>query len=147
MLFLVVLMGGLLTLPSWAAAASLSSSVASSTSINIFRGKLPSIKTSLRLAALSFAITFVIRYIRLRKRQALDATSEWSRYANHPGTRARALGSLIFLQLLPLWIVTRLLRVVRMKDRAQALRTRTGNVFADGLLRLGYVMSNIVLFY
>ena len=98
---------------------------------------LPNRKNSLRILVLSLAVTFAVRLVRLQRRQALDATSEWARYANHPAARGRALGSLICLQLLPLWILTRTLTLCGKKERAERMRTRTGNVFADGLLRLG----------
>ena len=92
---------------------------------------------SLRILMITFTITFIVRMIRLRARQALDATSEWSRYAKHPTTRARALGSLLVFQLLPLWSFTRVLEFFGRDSWAQKTRTRTGNVFAEGLLRLG----------
>ena len=46
----------------------------------------------------------------VRRRQSVDATSEWERYARHPGARGRALLSLVLLQLGPLWVLSRLLR-------------------------------------
>jgi hypothetical protein len=54
-----------------------------------------------------------------------------------PGTRARAVGSLLFFKIMPLWIATRVCTLMGMKERAEKFRVRTGNVFADGLLRLG----------
>lgn len=98
---------------------------------------LPPKRISLQVLAFSLGVTIVVRLVRLQKRQALDATSEWARYANHPATRARALGSLTCFQLLPLWIATRILSICGKKAQAEEMRTRTGNVFADGLLRLG----------
>jgi hypothetical protein len=98
---------------------------------------LLSLRSSLRASFVAIAILFTIRMIRLRARQALDETSEWSRYANHPASRGRALGSLMFLQVFPLWSMTRILQLCGRSALAQKLRTRTGNVFADGLLRLG----------
>jgi hypothetical protein len=95
------------------------------------------IRTAWKIVKISFLAILVIRQWRLRKRQSLDATSEWSRYANYPGTRARALGSLLCLQLFPLWLVTRILQLSGREERAHRMRTRAGNVFADGLLRLG----------
>jgi len=105
--------------------------------IHNFKRGLPSARVTIRLVALSLVVSFLIQTIRVRRRQALDATSEWSRYANHPITRAKAVGSLLGLQLLPLWILTRILSSIGQKDRAERLRTLTGNSFADGLLRLG----------
>ena len=98
---------------------------------------IPNKKSSLRILMLSLAVTFAVRLVRLQQRQALDATSEWARYANYPAARGRALGSLICLQLFPLWILTKILTLCGKQERAERMRTRTGNVFADGLLRLG----------
>lgn len=98
---------------------------------------LLSIRGSLRILLVTYAAIFVIRMIRLRVRQTIDATSEWSRYANHPATRARALASLLIFQLFPLWSVTRLLQLCGRDTLAKKMRDRTGKVFAGGLLRLG----------
>ena len=57
-------------------------SAATSALSNLWPKRIPTRRLSIRIALSIFAITFVIRFIRLRQRQALDATSEWSRYAN-----------------------------------------------------------------
>ena len=49
---------------------------------NLWPKHFPIRRTSIRAAFAVLAITFIFRFIRLRRRQALDATSEWSRYAN-----------------------------------------------------------------
>ena len=137
---LVPLLVGLLNVPLRVlAATSQVSSTATSwkTWKQMLRLLLTKRSSIVRLLALSLAVSFTIRMVRLHRRQALDATSEWSRYANHPGARVRALGSLLCLQLLPLWIATRMLSLGGRTERAERMRTRTGNVFADGLLRLG----------
>jgi predicted unusual protein kinase regulating ubiquinone biosynthesis (AarF/ABC1/UbiB family) len=94
--------------------------------------------------------------IQLRRRQAIDLTSEWSRYSQHPGARGRALVHLIGFQVLPLFLFSRLLRVLErrkgkdMDDDSEhdddegensswrnRLLTHSGRVLADGLLALG----------
>ncbi|KAL7575880.1 hypothetical protein ACA910_003193 [Epithemia clementina (nom. ined.)] len=66
----------------------------------------------------------------VRRRQRIDATSEWERYAKHPGARGRALMSLVFLQVVPLWVLSRLFR-------AEKIEAKAGRVFTQGLLQIG----------
>jgi hypothetical protein len=110
---------------------------AASSFVQVAKHKLPSIRAAWKIVKISLVVILVIRQLRLRKRQSLDATSEWARYAKYPSTRGRALGSLLCFQLFPLWLSTRILQLVGQKERADRMRIRAGNVFADGLLRLG----------
>ena len=91
------------------------------------------VRTAIKLAVLSIAIVGLTQQVRVKRRQALDATSEWGRYAAHPGARGRAVMSLC-LQILPFWLVG---LVVRTRAARQHLRTRSGQLFANGLLQLG----------
>lgn len=74
------------------------------------------------------AISFV-DWVKVRRRQSRDATSEWSKYAKNPAARGRALVSLTF-QLAPLVVASRI-------TNRHALLTQAGRKFADGLLKLG----------
>jgi len=83
-----------------------------------------------------------------RKRQKLDPTSEWGRYADKPAARGQAL-SLLMMKLAPYVILPSLLDKFSKKKkedlseeeykstRAHKLRCRGGEMFADGLLKLG----------
>lgn len=70
---------------------------------------------------------------RARQRQALDATSEWSRYAQNPAARGRAV-MMIGLRLLPYWLRYKL---TFDKEKKQEVSTQSGRVFSDELLKLG----------
>lgn len=61
----------------WRAAAASTTTISST-----LQTYIPSRRDSVRIALATFFITFLLRWIRLRRRQTLDATSEWSRYAN-----------------------------------------------------------------
>lgn len=83
-----------------------------------------------------------------RKRQKIDPTSEWGRYADKPAARGQAL-SLLMMKLTPYAILPALLDKLAKKKkddlseeeykstRAHKLRRRGGEMFADGLLKLG----------
>ncbi|CAB9499800.1 OF BC1 COMPLEX KINASE 7, chloroplastic [Seminavis robusta] len=123
----------------WAASSAAAATTSSPSLLGSLWGKrtLPIARTCRKIIKLSLLSFLMIRWLRLQKRLSLDPTSEWSRYANHPGARGRALGSLVCLQIFPLWLVTRVLQLCKRKELAERIRTRTGNVFADGLLKLG----------
>lgn len=66
--------------------------------------------------------------VRVRRRQAVDPTSEWGRYADRPAARGRALGLLL----------TRVAPSLLFRNRATSeARQRSGDRLAEGLLRLG----------
>ena len=84
-----------------------------------------------------------------RNRQKLDATSEWGQYADNPAARGQAL-TLLMIQITPYAIIPALLDKLFSKTkredlskeeyestRAHKLRKRGGELFADGLLKLG----------
>lgn len=71
----------------------------------------------------------------VKRRQRVDATSEWGRYARNPGARGRALITLAFLQVLPLYLSVKMpLLRSSWKDR---ILDYSGNVLTDGLLQVG----------
>ena len=86
------------------------------------------------LLALVTVVTLsaTVNTIRSRKRQALDATSEWGRYASNPAARGRAV-MVIFLRLLPYWARQQFVNAKRKSE----LKTKGGAIFADSLLLLG----------
>jgi len=88
------------------------------------------------------------------RRQRVDATSEWGRYADFPSARGMALMALM-MKLIPYVILPGVIESItgKTKDgddyngytnkqeyelsKAHKMRRRGGEVFADGLLRLG----------
>jgi predicted unusual protein kinase regulating ubiquinone biosynthesis (AarF/ABC1/UbiB family) len=84
-------------------------------------------------AAISvWLVTVAVSTYRTKQRQTKDATSEWGRFAQQPGARARAIS----------WLITRqsflvlFSKLVRNKWRSQ-IREFAGRQFAQGLLQLG----------
>jgi ABC1 atypical kinase-like domain len=73
--------------------------------------------------------------VQVQRRQARDVTSEWSRYAHHPGARGRAFLWLA-AQVLPLCLMSRIPGAFD-EERRRDLRKRSGRIFATGLLKLG----------
>mmetsp|Transcript_22796 Transcript_22796/g.34501 ORF Transcript_22796/g.34501 Transcript_22796/m.34501 type:complete len:636 (+) Transcript_22796:141-2048(+) len=85
---------------------------------------------------LGFVVVSMMQYFearRARQRQALDATSEWSRYAQNPAARGRAV-MMIGLRLLPYWLRYKL---TFDKEKKKQVSTQSGRVFSDELLKLG----------
>jgi predicted unusual protein kinase regulating ubiquinone biosynthesis (AarF/ABC1/UbiB family) len=77
-------------------------------------------------------------WIRTKRRQAADATSEWGRYAAHPGARGRAAATLLFAQLLPLHFLSRILFPFKKEtERRDRYLRWTGGLLCTGLLQLG----------
>lgn len=97
----------------------------------------------------------VIENVMAYRRQKVDATSEWGRYADQPAARGMAL-SLLMMRLVPYALLPVILETFTGKkkesadnydgysskeeyesSRAHRLRKTGGQLFADGLLRLG----------
>jgi len=76
----------------------------------------------------------LLNLYRVKQRQKEDATSEWGRYAQYPAARSRAIASLLFLKLAPLFA---LMAVVSRKGSPlrDRLQRRAGDIFADNLIR------------
>uniref|UniRef100_A0A7S2XNR5 ABC1 atypical kinase-like domain-containing protein n=1 Tax=Attheya septentrionalis TaxID=420275 RepID=A0A7S2XNR5_9STRA len=99
-----------------------------------------------KLATSALAVTSVVGLVdmtRTRRRQAVDATSEWGRYADYPSARGRALATLL-IQLLPSMARAKFAGLTSSsptetthKKDARPYMARAGNMFAEGLLRLG----------
>ena len=95
-----------------------------------------------------YLLTNIVEGMKARKRQQLDATSEWGRYADKPAARGQAL-SLLMMQLTPYAIIPPIMDKLskRKKEdlseeeykstRAHKIRRSGGELFADGLLKLG----------
>ena len=153
---------------------------------------LATLRTSPRLAIKPIVYTSLIIYalatlwdaVATRKRQSVDATSEWGRYADDPAARGKAL-MILCMQITPYLMVAQLLKLLpggnskadkkekgaekkvngvngangavngskvngttaKTNDgdqpttwaqrKSESLKTKSGNLFADGLLRLG----------
>ena len=115
-------------------------------------------KRWMQLALVSAAACLFAETIRARRRQGVDATSEWGRYADHPALRGLALSALV-ASLVPYVALPSIIEKITGKSRGgdggdddyggygsreayesswpHALRRRGGGSFADGLLRLG----------
>ena len=88
------------------------------------------------LAAVVFiymSITVLLESRNSQRRQASDPTSEWSRYSSNPGARGRAV-VMIGLSLAPIWIKQ---IFSRKEEEKRRLRTKSGEHFAESLLKLG----------
>ena len=70
----------------------------------------------------------------VKKRQRIDATSEWGRYARNPGARGRALAVLALFKVLPLFLMTKLPLKRNWRER---ILEYSGGVLTDGLLQVG----------
>ncbi|KAI2501809.1 ABC1 family-like protein [Fragilaria crotonensis] len=90
------------------------------------------IRPALLLLIAFMSLSSLVSTMQTRKRQAMDATSEWGRYAKYPAARGRAV-MVIFLRLLPFWVRQRFAN----EERKTILKTKSGTIFADSLLRLG----------
>jgi hypothetical protein len=90
-------------------------------------------RTILTTALSAFVVNMTVKYVRCKRRQAIDATSEWGRYARNPGARGRALLTLALVKVLPLWLLA---QVVPAKQRANILQY-SGRLLANGLIQLG----------
>jgi len=123
--------------------------------------KIPKVQTILLGTILSASLYLAIDTFRTKKRQSLDDTSEWGRYADHPSIRGRALFGLMGrISFLLLWarMVNTILpggnffpmgrstntnnnakeqNLSQTAKKAAHIRTRAGVTFAEGLLRLG----------
>ncbi|KAL7543055.1 hypothetical protein ACHAXR_012347 [Thalassiosira sp. AJA248-18] len=134
--------------------------------LSFLQSRLQSIGTSFRglnkqkvkrIALIGLAIVSfinVIESIMAHQRQKLDATSEWGRYADKPAARGMAL-SVLMMRLVPYAVLPAIIEKItgNKKDgddyagyntkkeyessKAHNLRKRGGELFADGLLRLG----------
>jgi predicted unusual protein kinase regulating ubiquinone biosynthesis (AarF/ABC1/UbiB family) len=129
----------LFALPALLLAASFPSQAwAANTSIQqSIRSALPW-KRVFRGALLLWTFSAVISNIRLKRRQAKNATCEWSRYAQHPLARGRAIMWLVMQQAVFI-LVSKILSRLRGSGSSSALdiRNYAGRHFADSLLKLG----------
>lgn len=88
-------------------------------------------KGLIRVSLLGWGIFLAYSNYQVKKRQAKIATSEWSRYAQFPAARGRAIVWLFVQQAIFLLAS----KVVR--HRRSNIRQRAGRHFSDSLLRLG----------
>ncbi len=96
----------------------------------------------------------IVDTIKAHHRQKIDPTSEWGRYADNPSARGMAL-TILLMRLLPYAVLPGIIEKATKRSkkgvdyigyidkneyessRAHRLRKRGGQLFADGLLRLG----------
>jgi hypothetical protein len=91
------------------------------------------------IARLSFAVLFVssiFSTINTRRRQSMDPTSEWSRYARRPGARGRAILWLFVRQGFMI-LTARIVDSIGTDKIAARLRQNAGREFSNGILKLG----------
>ncbi len=111
-------------------------------------------KQRIKLVLASVAVCVAVDMIKAKKRQDIDATSEWGRYSDQPALRGLAL-SLLMIKLVPYLVLPAIIEKITGKSRngddyggygsrkqyelskPHELRSRGGELFADGLLRLG----------
>ena len=119
------------------------------------------IKTIFTIGLSIVVVRNLIQNMQAHKRQKVDPTSEWGRYADKPAARGQAL-SVLLMKLVPYAILPSLMEIftgIRKKSKddpdnvttyngysskeeyetskAHQLRNKGGGLFADGLLRLG----------
>ena len=106
------------------------------------------------LSTLLLGIQLYIAFdlILIHRRQRIDPTSEWGRYANHPSKRGLALMILI-VRMIPYVMFSSLLSLGRSSNEevkenqelpvswrfrnASKIRNKSGKILSDGLLKLG----------
>jgi len=89
-----------------------------------------------KIYGLMYVLAAIVTNVQSRKRQAIDATSEWQRYAKNPGARGQAIMTLSTKQLLFI-TAARILSIVGKKSKADSLRKYAGQKFSNGILKLG----------
>ena len=99
-------------------------------SIASFRAVVPW-KRVFKAGLVAWSVSSLISNYRVKKRQAILATSEWRRYALYPAARGRAIMWLM-MQQIALLLASKVVRF-----RRSALRQYAGTQFADSLLKLG----------
>jgi hypothetical protein len=102
------------------------------------------------IARYFFVVLFVssiFSTINTRRRQSIDPTSEWSRYARRPGARGRAILSLFVKQAFMI-LTARIVDSIGIDKVAARLRQNAGKTFSNGILKLGplYIKVRISLY-
>lgn len=85
----------------------------------------------------SIAIWQYVQHRQVKKRQALDATSEWGRYARNPGARGRALMALTTWVAVTGYGRARLWKWIGASKKAEQVLETSGQKLTTGLLQLG----------
>jgi hypothetical protein len=91
-----------------------------------------------RIVIIVWLVVSILSTIQTHRRQDQDATSEWSRYAEKPAARGRAILWLL-LQQACLLFMARLTSLLAGQQHSTATRIRqyAGHAFSNGLLKLG----------
>jgi hypothetical protein len=93
-----------------------------------------------RVVMIVWFLVSIVSTVQTNRRQAQDATSEWSRYAEKPGARGRAILWLLVQQALFILSARLTSTVVPQKyhhHTATRIRQTAGHSFSNGLLKLG----------
>lgn len=78
-----------------------------------------------------------VLYRQVKQRQALDATSEWGRYARNPGARGRALVALAMWVTMGGYARARFFQWIGALNKAEHVLQCSGQQLTTGLLQLG----------
>jgi predicted unusual protein kinase regulating ubiquinone biosynthesis (AarF/ABC1/UbiB family) len=81
-------------------------------------------------------VTAIFSNVKTRRRQSVDATSEWQRYAQRPAARGRAIMLLMVKQVCFI-AGARIAGLLGMDLAPASLRKHAGRKFSNGLLKLG----------
>jgi len=110
----------------------------SSTKIFNFVLKTVGWKNYARIIGLFSAMTAIYSNVKTRRRQSIDATSEWQRYAQRPGARGRAIMVLMIKQMFLIGVARSIIALGKKSEGFPALlRQHAGRKFSQGLLKLG----------
>jgi hypothetical protein len=98
----------------------------------------PRIKTAKYLAMGGVFMWTLVQWLLTKRRQAVDSTSEWARYARYPSARGRALIVLLLLTSLQYFVLCKMRFLWRNQTKWRTtLLEQTGDQFTVGLLQLG----------
>lgn len=95
------------------------------------------LKSWKRVVFASVAAWQYVVHRQVKRRQALDATSEWGRYARNPGARGRALIALAVSVTLGGYARARFLQWMGASQKAEQILQISGQQLTTGLLQLG----------
>jgi predicted unusual protein kinase regulating ubiquinone biosynthesis (AarF/ABC1/UbiB family) len=90
-----------------------------------------------RVVIVVWVAVSIMSTVHTNRRQAQDATSEWSRYAEKPGARGRAILWLLVQQAVYILASRVTATLLGAKQTAANIRAAAGHDFSNGLLKLG----------
>ena len=93
---------------------------------------LSTARALVKAALIPLASISLYLHLKVKQRQAKDATSEWNRFAQYPGARGRAIVTSVLLPQAFLIVMSKIFWF-----RASSIRRCAGKSFAQALLQLG----------